>query len=132
MISLLDWGVRTAGAGCVQPRPSIPHLPKSLLTLPIRSCLRNLFGCARNKVPPHQDLFRKGRPANQQYATSISTFELDTRAICPKIVEIRRVNRLTIDLGIACQQQCCMLKRRVQPKLQAPACVQSNVHPNNR
>ena len=77
---------------CVQPRPSILHLAKSLMTLPIRSCLRNLFGRARNKVLPHQDLLWTGRPANQQYATSISTLELNARAICPEIVKIHRVN----------------------------------------
>jgi len=39
-----------------------------------------------------QDLLWKGRPANQQYTTPISTLELDTQAICPEIVEILRVN----------------------------------------
>ena len=76
---------------------------KSLVVLPIRSCMRNFLSSARNKVPPHQDLLWKGKPTNQQNVTSVPALELDTGTTRPEIPETRWVNRLTIDLCIACQ-----------------------------
>jgi hypothetical protein len=63
----------------------------------------NLFRCARHEVPPHQDRLWKWKSANQQYATSILAFELDTRTTRPEIPETCRVNPLAIDLYIAGQ-----------------------------
>src|SRR5215467_6985777 len=101
------------------------------MTLPIRSRLCDLFRRARNKIPPHQDSLRKRRPANQQYATSVSALELDNGTTCSEIPETRRIDRLTIDLCIACQQHCCVLKRLVQRKLQARRCAQRNLSSEN-
>src|SRR6185369_4309782 len=89
---------------CVQAPSSIClDLAKSLMTLPIRPCLCDLFRRARNKIPPHQDRLWKRRSTNQQYSTSVSALELDNGSTRPEIPQTRRIDRLTIDLYIACQ-----------------------------
>src|ERR1044072_8534207 len=88
-------------------------LAESLTTLPVGSCVGNLFGRGGGKVPPHQALLRKGKPTNQQHSTSVSTLKLDTGATSPEIPQTRRVDRLTVNVRITFEKQHCMFERVV-------------------
>ena len=113
---------QTRGA---QPEPLVGgSVSKTQPRFPISASVYDLLFRSRNEVPPHEDLFGKWRPADEQYAASFAAGQKYVRAPAAQVVKDPLLQRLIIEPGVSLQDQQRMFEGRLNRSVIAcPRCT---------
>lgn len=103
-----------------QPRSFVRgYVSKALPRFPISARSRDLLFRSRDEVPPHEDLFGKWRPADEQQATSFAAGHAYFRTPATEVVQDSLLERLIIKPGVTLQDQQRVFERRLHRQCHA-------------